>query len=825
MAPDVLIVHDSAAIRKILQRVPRQADVPIGQVREAGGGREALTVPSGNTFPGSRSILPLRIRFFAGCREVPMRAFHDVHVRKANALRNLIPALLALVILFSIPACAQSPYPKPGEWRTFTFWKYTYSFNYLQTFDRDSDLNGESAEFPPVLKNNYAAPGNSWLNIGEFSFPGLPRQLPAMQKAEVGYFVAPDPGVEWRAQARGTVVQSSTGQDPRYALLTGSDGNGSPPNCVARFDASPVLQFDLKLPPGCTQKNFALYPLDGFDTIQIRFGLSLRNTFSVSVTLIYKMDPPAAAPGDPRDQVPGKATKRPDKPGEVYFAADTGPHLDTSCRFRSGGALEFDIPVTRYLADPALGIQQLIDNRVVGRTAKLRIMAFDVDSQAADTGTAKKESDMVYLNGNYVGTLAGSSGQWSSTELNVPIQTVKFPEILDSINAPAPALNRVRIEIDQANDQDTWCTAVDWASLSIRAAAPLILIHGTNASAATWEIKVDGASPVDWLTESAIPFFHQINLEPNGSFEQNAKMLEPILLNEARRRGIQSMHLIAHSKGASDARSYLHKFYRHGSPLKVLSLYSMGAPSQGTILSDLAVEVEKIKAFTVREFGPGLAESNLLFVKAFANADLGNLLGDIAVLSPVDPARELQRISRMRDFNNATPKHPNVPCFSIAGDADANRDGIISTSEVALVLDVPSWLPRSPNLAIRKTVGPMIYEALGRVRSIMAAPAPASLFYPPSWYWSTLSTLTSGSRVLLSGFVSKRVLPNDLVSTVNSVHCARCGFQKIPYTDPATGTSLDSFPANHSQLKSAAVFRVIWEHIQQRFPIADEGGK
>jgi two-component system chemotaxis response regulator CheY len=39
---DVLIVDDSAAIRKILQRVLRQAEVPVGQVYEAGDGLEAL---------------------------------------------------------------------------------------------------------------------------------------------------------------------------------------------------------------------------------------------------------------------------------------------------------------------------------------------------------------------------------------------------------------------------------------------------------------------------------------------------------------------------------------------------------------------------------------------------------------------------------------------------------------------------------------------------------------------------------------------------------------------------------------------------------------
>lgn len=47
MALDVLIVDDSAAIRKILQRVLLQADVPVGKVFEAGDGIEALKVLEG----------------------------------------------------------------------------------------------------------------------------------------------------------------------------------------------------------------------------------------------------------------------------------------------------------------------------------------------------------------------------------------------------------------------------------------------------------------------------------------------------------------------------------------------------------------------------------------------------------------------------------------------------------------------------------------------------------------------------------------------------------------------------------------------------------
>jgi two-component system chemotaxis response regulator CheY len=49
MPLNVLIVDDSAAIRKILQRVLRQTDVPFGEIWEAGDGVEALDVMKSQT--------------------------------------------------------------------------------------------------------------------------------------------------------------------------------------------------------------------------------------------------------------------------------------------------------------------------------------------------------------------------------------------------------------------------------------------------------------------------------------------------------------------------------------------------------------------------------------------------------------------------------------------------------------------------------------------------------------------------------------------------------------------------------------------------------
>ena len=47
---NVLIVDDSAAIRKILQRVLRQTDLPLGEFMEAGDGTEAVALLQKHTF-------------------------------------------------------------------------------------------------------------------------------------------------------------------------------------------------------------------------------------------------------------------------------------------------------------------------------------------------------------------------------------------------------------------------------------------------------------------------------------------------------------------------------------------------------------------------------------------------------------------------------------------------------------------------------------------------------------------------------------------------------------------------------------------------------
>ena len=64
---NVLIVDDSAAIRKILHRVLRQMDLRLGEIHEAGDGREAVDI-----LKNHRIGLVLSDKEMAHMKEVPI---------------------------------------------------------------------------------------------------------------------------------------------------------------------------------------------------------------------------------------------------------------------------------------------------------------------------------------------------------------------------------------------------------------------------------------------------------------------------------------------------------------------------------------------------------------------------------------------------------------------------------------------------------------------------------------------------------------------------------------------------------------------------------
>jgi hypothetical protein len=353
--------------------------------------------------------------------------------------------------------------------------------------------------------------------------------------------------------------------------------------------------------------------------------------------------------------------------------------------------------------------------------------------------------------------------------------------------------------------------AVDWGSITFGAAAPLMLVHGTHADHTSWEYAVpnQGSSLAKWIPQNigVDSEYQSIDLKPfgDGTFESNAQQLKDILTRETARRGVQSIHLVTHSKGASDSRYMLAKLYQPGKPFRVLTLFSLGTPSKGTIASDYAVEAEKV--VDNRMADPKFSQDPLA-VSFFTDVKIAALLG-----APVDPARQLQRVEPMRMFNQQTPKVPGVSYYSLAGNADGDdHDLILQLPEIdGFLFDhlpLPGFLPsatgRFEGDQVAVLVCNRLYRAMGRAKSIkvqtQVVPGP---------------NLVTQYSVVQAVLAPNPPAPNDLVSTAASTNCTECGF--IPLGDDTHTDAI--YPYNHTALKNPLVMQVIWDKITEQFPV------
>jgi two-component system chemotaxis response regulator CheY len=84
MPLDVLIVDDSAAIRKILQRVLRQTDLPLGTIWEASDGQEGMQMLAANRVG----------LIFSDINMPTMNGIEMLAKIKSNSTLNTIPIIM-----------------------------------------------------------------------------------------------------------------------------------------------------------------------------------------------------------------------------------------------------------------------------------------------------------------------------------------------------------------------------------------------------------------------------------------------------------------------------------------------------------------------------------------------------------------------------------------------------------------------------------------------------------------------------------------------------------------------------------------------------------
>jgi triacylglycerol lipase len=435
----------------------------------------------------------------------------------------------------------------------------------------------------------------------------------------------------------------------------------------------------------------------------------------------------------------GSSPFAPPKADDVTFVVDQDRGLDSGCTFRSGGPLTFTIRVTRFIGEvnndgTLKDLATLIGNQVVSATATLTMPGFDVDYDAI-VAPYNPERDQVLFNGHPVEFLKGLNNEWVMNSFVIPIELVKFPARGANGQAPTPAENIITVNIDTANADELWCTAIDWSALSIKALSPLVLVHGNNSDGAFFERQ----GFVGWLRTHGIPYDNSISMS-TAPVAGNSGVLDTLLPAIVASFGVDSIHLVAHSKGGLDSRDYLANYQgAHDAEFKILSLTTLSTPHNGSVLADVKLGYDAAARVTSHiSFSgfPGFTES--VAAASVADAGLPNL--SVAYVASFNPGN-LARLPATTKFN------------TVAADADTNGNG-----EIDLTPDEYLDLRRESaelmalhnstfgNFKSRKAVD-AVYQVLRTVANANVSYTPVTLFGRTLYTTATIAAVPTVARL------------------------------------------------------------------------------
>lgn len=264
--------------------------------------------------------------------------------------------------------------------------------------------------------------------------------------------------------------------------------------------------------------------------------------------------------------------------------------LDTGCVFSDSSPLRIKLPINRVIdknsVDGSITATQastLIQKGYLSEYAVIKLPVYDVDILGG-------EIDKISVNGVDVGVLSGSNNTWKLNEFKFPIWLLKFGTV-DPYGGPSrPSENIIEIHIDTSGDEPRWCTEVDWLAVSFKALSPVFFVHGNTSKGAFF---TDNGFTKK-LDEEAILYDNSFNFEPNAnSIAINASKLGLYFYSSSRKYGVDSFHLVVHSKGGLDSRAFLADYYNanggvFSKSFKIISFTSLGTPHNGSVGADLS---------------------------------------------------------------------------------------------------------------------------------------------------------------------------------------------------------------------------------------------
>jgi triacylglycerol lipase len=409
---------------------------------------------------------------------------------------------------------------------------------------------------------------------------------------------------------------------------------------------------------------------------------------------------------------------------------------------------------------------ELVQEGRLSRYATLRIDACGIDCSSSDDCDAP---NVVSFNGTPVDQLeaglnpfpclTGSCLGCSQTEFRIPIEKVGFPAWPGYPPArPGTVINNV--DVDFAGGSD--CRVFAYATLEIEAMSPIILVHGNNSDPAFFDRQGFTSFLEGWLfmwngiyREDLGPGnWNDLRVElPTGPREENAERLGLRVPEIVNAFGVDSIHIVAHSKGGLDTREYLERFYDPAGPFEVLSLTTLSTPHNGSAGADLLQAMKDNSGSQVQRkysgfpgFGPTIAA---ILPHDDGVPDL--ITGNVASFNASNIARLPKNI-----FYNA-----------VGGDADSNRDrDLLFPPDETAALRV-----EKPGLnALQALIGPWAvsvifdrpYQYLRKVKTVTVTNVPQQIM------------TTAGSKVITRSYITG--LPtdtpqlNDILVTVRSAH-------------------------------------------------------
>lgn len=349
------------------------------------------------------------------------------------------------------------------------------------------------------------------------------------------------------------------------------------------------------------------------------------------------------------DPPPGSLPPPPKQSDRVFVGRGT-----SFCTFKGSGPIRIIIK-TRYVgettADGRLKDPEgMVAAGVIEPTAELLIPVWDIDSWIPAHWPIRPEVDVAFINGRKLGTLRGSDSSWSENRFKVNIRDLKFPSVIGGA-----ADNEVLIQIDTENATPNWCTAVEWASLTLKAMAPVLLVHGNNSDPQFFERRGCARG----LREAHVPFVFGPQLQ-TAPTETNGHVLAAEFQKLVSQLGSSGIHVIAHSKGGLDSRWAFHLLRSRQPtpdfvPVVPYSLTTLSTPHQGSFLAKLKLEFEAAinnGAVEFKDF-PGFAEK-------------------VTRTVPRDPATPSLTPAATASLAARTQLTAFVPTIFIAADADVN---------------------------------------------------------------------------------------------------------------------------------------------------------